>query len=132
MIFVGAGHARDLRLVEHRGRAVWKASDATRLAGRRWVDALDANLGGTEMEDALVSTFALAHTGNCDVLLVTDGEISAIDATIAAAKASAHRLFVVGIGSSPAEMANHCCSTGHQRGRNRYSPPSSELDRLKP
>ena len=89
--------------VEHRGRAVWKASDATRLAGRRWVDALDANLGGTEMEDALVSTFALAHTGNCDVLLVTDGEISAIDATIAAAKASAHRLFVVGIGSSPAE-----------------------------
>ena len=89
--------------VEHRGRAVWKATDATRLAGRRWVDALDANLGGTEMEEALVSTFALAQTGNCDVLLVTDGEISAIDATIAAAKASAHRLFVVGIGSSPAE-----------------------------
>lgn len=89
--------------VEHRGRALWKSTDATRMAGRRWVDALDADMGGTEMEGALVSTFALAHTGNCDVLLVTDGEISAIDATVAAAKASAHRLFVVGIGSSPAE-----------------------------
>ena len=93
--------------VEHRGRAVWKATDATRLAGRRWVDALAADMGGTEMEGALVSTFALARTGNCDVLLVTDGEISAIDATIAAAKASAHRLFVVGIGSSPAETHIH-------------------------
>ena len=90
--------------VEHRARALWKVTDATRMAGRRWVDALDADMGGTEMEAALASTFALAHTGPCDVLLVTDGEIAAIDATIQAAKASGHRLFLVGIGSSPAEV----------------------------
>ncbi len=90
--------------VEHRSRALWKVTDATCMAGRRWVDALDADLGGTEMEGALVSTFALAHTGPCDVLLMTDGEIAAIDATIKAARASGHRLFVVGIGSSPAEV----------------------------
>ncbi len=90
--------------VAHRSRALWKATDATRMAGQRWVDTLDADMGGTEMEGALASTFALAHTGPCDVLLVTDGEIAAINATIKAAKASGHRLFVVGIGSSPAEV----------------------------
>ena len=89
--------------VEHRGRALWKATDATKNAGHRWVDALDADMGGTAMQKALKSTFDLGHTGPCDVLLITDGEISGIDTTIAAAKASSHRLFVVGIGSSPAE-----------------------------
>ena len=89
--------------VEHRSRGLWMARETTKLAAQRWVGALDANLGGTEMESALASTFALAHTVQSDVLLVTDGEISAIDRTIAAAKASGHRVFVVGIGSSPAE-----------------------------
>ncbi len=89
--------------VEHRSRGLWSVTDATRRSARRWVDALDADLGGTEMESTLTSTFALAHTAASDVLLVTDGEISAIDPTIEAAKASGHRVFVVGIGSSPAE-----------------------------
>ena len=89
--------------VEHRSRGLWSVTDVTRRAALQWVDALDANLGGTEMELALTSTFALAHTAASDVLLVTDGEISAIDPTIEAAKASGHRVFVVGIGSSPAE-----------------------------
>ena len=65
--------------------------------------ALKADLGGTEMEAALTSTFALAQTVSSDILLVTDGEISAIDRTIASARHSEHRLFIVGIGSSPAE-----------------------------
>lgn len=89
--------------VEHRSRGLWLHSPATRLAAQRWVGDLQANLGGTEMEAALSSTFALAQKVSSDVLLVTDGEINAIDATIAAAQASGHRLFVVGIGSSPAE-----------------------------
>ena len=89
--------------VEHRSRGLWSVTDPTRLAAQRWIGALDADLGGTEMESALMSTFALAHTVTSDVLLVTDGEISAIDQTIESAKASGHRLFVVGIGSSPAE-----------------------------
>lgn len=89
--------------VEHRSRGLWAASDATRVAAQRWVSALEADLGGTEMEEALKSTFALAQTVTSDVLIVTDGEISAIDQTIASAKSSGHRVFVVGIGSSPAE-----------------------------
>lgn len=89
--------------VEHRSRGLWSVNETTRLAARRWVSGLNADLGGTEMESALTSTFALAHTVTSDVLLVTDGEISAIDRTIAAARSSGHRVFVVGIGSSPAE-----------------------------
>ena len=89
--------------VEHRSRGLWSVTDSTRLAAQRWIGALDADLGGTEMESALMSTFALAQTVTSDVLMVTDGEIRAIDQTIESAKASGHRLFVVGIGSSPAE-----------------------------
>jgi Uncharacterized protein containing a von Willebrand factor type A (vWA) domain len=89
--------------VEHRSRGLWKTTETTQLAAQRWVGALKADLGGTEMEAALTSTFALAQTVSSDILLVTDGEISAIDSTIASAKDSGHRLFIVGIGSSPAE-----------------------------
>lgn len=89
--------------VEHRSRGLWSATETTRLAAQRWVGDLEADLGGTEMESALTSTFALSQAVSSDVLLVTDGEISAIDKTIEAAKHSNHRIFVVGIGSSPAE-----------------------------
>ena len=89
--------------VEHRSRGLWSVTATTRFAARRWVGSLNADLGGTEMESALSSTFKLAQTVSSDVLLITDGEISAIDKTIDAAKNSGHRLFVVGIGSSPAE-----------------------------
>lgn len=86
--------------VEHRARGLWKVSDATRLAAQRWVGALRADLGGTDMQAALQSTLQLAHSVRSDVLLVTDGQIGSVDAVIAAARGSGHRVFVVGIGSS--------------------------------
>ena len=89
--------------VEHRSRGLWKATDPTRTAAGRWVSALQADLGGTEMEGALASTFELAQDGGSDVMLVTDGEINGIDGVINAARASGHRVFVVGIGSSSVE-----------------------------
>ena len=46
--------------VEHRSRALWRTSAATRLAGQCWAMQLQADLGGTEMEKALDSTLALA------------------------------------------------------------------------
>jgi Ca-activated chloride channel family protein len=101
--------------VEHRSRGLWKLSANTVIAAQRWISRLDADMGGTEMEEALISTFALSYQGESrgesqeesqrgsDVLLVTDGQIDAITHTIESAKTSRHRLFVVGIGSSPAE-----------------------------
>lgn len=89
--------------VEHRGKALWAGSPAARASAARWVQNLQADMGGTEMEAALQSTFAIAHPGRADVLLVTDGAVHAVDAVIAAARNSGHRVFAVGIGSSPSE-----------------------------
>lgn len=100
--------------VEHRSRALWRTSPATRLAGQRWAAQLQADLGGTEMEKALDSTLALAGdaavspgagegAAPVDLLLITDGQIHAIERTVAKARALGHRMFVVGIGSAPAE-----------------------------
>jgi Ca-activated chloride channel family protein len=50
-----------------------------------------------------VSTFAITDSGKGDSLLVTDGEIEGIDEVIEVATNSKHRIFVVAIGSSPAE-----------------------------
>ena len=69
--------------VEHRSRALWAVTPATRQGAKRWVAQLDANLGGTEMEEALASTFALG-LGTADVLLVTDGQITAVADTVVA------------------------------------------------
>lgn len=89
--------------VEHRCKALWAGSPAARASAARWVQSLQADMGGTEMESALQSTFAIAHPGRADVLLVTDGAVHAVDAVIAAARNSGHRVFAVGIGSSPSE-----------------------------
>lgn len=92
--------------IEHRTRGLWKLTDVTRQAAQRWVEGLQADLGGTEMETALRSTFALRddkEDRQSDLLLITDGEIFAIDAILEAARTSGHRIFVVGIGSSSAE-----------------------------
>ena len=102
--------------VLHRSRALWSVTPASRLGAQRWVSQLEADLGGTEMEGALSSTFALASGQKngaegrdtqpaqlADVLLVTDGAIYDVTATVALARASGHRVFVVGIGSA----ANH-------------------------
>ncbi len=91
--------------VEHRSRAMWKINARSKLAAQRWANGLDADLGGTEMAHALMSTFELSNSHRSDVLMITDGEISDIDSVIETAKKSGHRIFIVGIGSAPAE--NH-------------------------
>ena len=68
------------------------------------VSNTEANMGGTEIEDALLSTFKLKGTEKkADVLLITDGEVWDTSNIITAAKNSGHRIFAVGVGTSPAE-----------------------------
>jgi Ca-activated chloride channel family protein len=65
-----------------------------------------ADMGGTEMEAALQAVFALQVPGSAqsaDVLMITDGEVWQAREMIDAAHASGHRVFVIGVGSSPAE-----------------------------
>lgn len=89
--------------VEHRSKAMWKGAPAALAASRRWAQKLEANLGGTEMNQALLSTLALPGAERNDVFLITDGEIQAIEAVVDTARESGHRFFVVGIGASAAE-----------------------------
>lgn len=66
-----------------------------------------ANLGGTELQSALTSTFNLSggevSKKGCDLLLITDGDVWDIEEVVAQAKKSNHRIFAIGVGSAPAE-----------------------------
>lgn len=68
------------------------------------IENTKADMGGTEIAEALESTFNIAGAeGKADVLLITDGEVWKTSETIAAARKSGHRIFAVGVGSAPAE-----------------------------
>jgi Ca-activated chloride channel family protein len=75
-------------------RAIKRASD--------WVAASQADMGGTEIAEALLSTYALAQPFDADILLVTDGDVWEADRLIASATQAGQRIFAVGIGSAPA------------------------------
>ena len=90
-------------LFMHRSKGLWTATEPAKLAAQRWISSLQADMGGTHMGPALMDTFELASKEPADVLLVTDGDIHAIDHVIELAKESKHRLFIVGIGSAPSE-----------------------------
>jgi len=89
--------------VEHRCKALWAGAGPAKSAAMRWVERLNADLGGTEMALALKSTMALPRSKPCDLLLVTDGEIYGIEDVLETAASAGHRIFVVGIGASQAE-----------------------------
>jgi Ca-activated chloride channel family protein len=93
--------------VEHASRALWQVSDQSRVSAESWITQLDANMGGTDIPDALESTLALSHSNACDVLLITDGQTHEVDSIIARANNAKHRIFTVGIGSSPSSSLLH-------------------------
>lgn len=83
----------------------------------KFIAKTEADLGGTEMNAALISTFhqstgadwrqpfaaKSAPVRHQDVLLITDGDIWDVEAVIQSAKASGHRVFAIGVGSAPGE-----------------------------
>lgn len=80
-------------------RAIRKASG--------WVAAIQADMGGTEIREALLSTFALAQPFDADVLLITDGDIWDTERLVASAQTAGQRVFAVGIGSAPQSSLLH-------------------------
>ncbi len=83
---------------------------------RRYVAIMEADLGGTEMADALKFAYALKEEGDrpASILLITDGDITQHEHIVRQAKYSEHRIFTVGVGSSVAEafVKNIATSTG--------------------
>ena len=68
----------------------------------------EADMGGTELASALKQVIALTEDGDTPpdtaaILLITDGEVWAIEEVIATARHSGHQVYVIGVGSSPAE-----------------------------
>lgn len=67
----------------------------------------EADLGGTELNAALLSTFEIKVPGDSKqdaaVLLITDGDVWDIQNVVASATKSGHRIFAVGVSSAPAE-----------------------------
>ena len=69
-----------------------------------FVDALAADMGGTEMQAALARAMALpGKVEQADILLITDGEVWNYEVTAALAVKTHHRIFTVGVGSAVAE-----------------------------
>lgn len=71
-----------------------------------YIQSLSANLGGTELEEALISTIRAidnkeSHTSPA-ILLITDGASWAHRKIIRAAKHAGHRIFCIGVGKTPA------------------------------
>ena len=67
----------------------------------------DANLGGTNMQSALKSTYQIPSPSDfkdpVNVLLITDGDVWGIESLIKESKKYGHRVFAIGVGSAPAE-----------------------------
>ncbi|QKS30672.1 MAG: VWA domain-containing protein [Candidatus Accumulibacter similis] len=71
---------------------------------KRFAKALDANMGGTEIGNALREAYAVAgRSESADVFLMTDGEVSDWETVVDDAKKSGHRIFTVGVGSAVSE-----------------------------
>lgn len=86
--------------VHHLHRGIRPVDADLRNEGRHWAAALDADLGGTELELALGETYALA--GQADILLLTDGQITDAGSLLEQARRAGQRIFVVAIGVAPA------------------------------
>ncbi|MBL8199894.1 MAG: VWA domain-containing protein [Chromatiales bacterium] len=73
------------------------------------VREMDADLGGTELAGALQAAIGIRTHKDTplgaprDLLLITDGEVWAVEPVVDLAARSGHRLFVVAVGAAPAE-----------------------------
>lgn len=112
--------------VQHMCSALIDATpDALGRAGS-WVSALRADMGGTEIGQALQSTFALTQSVAADILLITDGDVWETQALVASAEAAEQRIFAVGIGSAPGSNLLHAL-TARTGGASEYVTTHTEV-----
>ncbi len=82
-----------------------RATGAALAEARARAMMMTADLGGTEMAPALDAAYAMEGGEGEDavVLLITDGHITAVKETVRRARASAQRVFTVGVGHAVTE-----------------------------
>lgn len=105
--------------VEHLIGALHPATDEVlRARLSRAIRHLEADLGGTEMADAITQVVGLSQDrvadSPVDILLITDGAIWNVEGVIRTCLHSGHRVHAIGVGASPAEslLQAICQGTG--------------------
>ncbi len=93
--------------VTHLSASLMPATPRAVITASGWIDGIDADMGGTEIREALLSTFAFAQPADADILLVTDGDIWDTGRLVASARTAGQRIFAVGIGSAPQASLLH-------------------------
>lgn len=94
--------------VEHEQSTLMPCTTGYQQILKKAARKLSADLGGTEIDEALKQVIAIDGAGpedskNAVILLITDGEVWNIESTIATVRDSGHRIFAVGVGSAPSE-----------------------------
>lgn len=81
-----------------------KVGAAVRKQMNTWVKTVEADLGGTEIGEAIRYVLEMPTNNQpCDIVLLTDGEAWRIREVAAQAAASGHRVFPVVIGHAPSD-----------------------------
>jgi len=82
-----------------------KAEGENLVRAKRYARHIDANMGGTEMGNALTAAInsPSPQEVSTEIFLITDGEVWESKTIIQTARKSNHRIFTVGIGSSVSE-----------------------------
>lgn len=87
------------------GLQLWH--EQSRASWRRALAGVEATLGGTEMEQALIHSLEIGGANGestiSDILLITDGQVSDINAMVKLLSSAKHRIFAIGVGNAPAE-----------------------------
>jgi Ca-activated chloride channel family protein len=84
--------------------ALASCTPANRALAIRFAETIQASMGGTEIGNALNLAYSLlAKDEVSDILLVTDGEVSAWQPVVEQARRSGHRIFTVGVGNAVSE-----------------------------
>ncbi len=98
---------------------------------RRFAQALDATMGGTDIGKALREAYrVVGRSESADVLLVTDGEVSEWETVVDEAKTSGHRIFTVGVGNAVSEAFVRRLAAGTGGECELVSPREGMADRV--
>jgi Ca-activated chloride channel family protein len=85
-------------------KALGRCSPTNREAAKQFAKTIDANMGGTEIGEALAEAYRVLEDADAgEILIVTDGEVSSWQQVVKKAKTSGHRVFTVGVGNAVSE-----------------------------
>jgi len=92
---------------------------------------LDADMGGTEMENALKAVFSMsAAKEDAAVLLITDGEIYEYEKLVQRAGESGHCVFTVGVGNAVNDVFLHALASATGGACELVSPQEGMAERV--